>query len=125
MTPGRIQPLEDVGRRVLVVDDDADYRDIVCSLLAAEGYSVYTASNGRAALKVLDLLRPPPRCVILDLQMPVMDGWELMLRLRARQAAPPVIVVSGSEHPPKGARCYFQKPPAFAALLAAVRGCCE
>jgi two-component system KDP operon response regulator KdpE len=125
MTPASAGPAEDLGRRIVIVDDDDDYREILRSLFAAEGYSVYTAGNGRAALELLDVLRPPPRCVILDLRMPVMDGWEFMLRLRARHVAPPVIVVSGEADPPKGARCYFPKPVGFGPLLAAVRACCE
>ena len=125
MTPVRACPKEDLRRRILIVDDDADGRDTLRDLFAAAGFAVYTASNGRSALKLLDILRPPPRCVILDLQMPVMNGWEFMQRVRARHVAPAVVVLSASADPPEGARHYFPKPPAFAALLEAVTSCCD
>jgi CheY-like chemotaxis protein len=124
MVAARASAKEDPGRRVLVVDDDPEVRDTLRSLLASRGFAVYTASNGRSALKLLDILRPPPRCVILDLRMPVMDGWEFMTRLRARHVAPMVIVMSSATDPPDGARHYFPKPPPFDALLQAIESCC-
>jgi CheY-like chemotaxis protein len=120
----RFYQTEDLSRRVLIVDDDADLRCMLRSLLAAEGFAVYTASHGQSALRLLDLLRPAPRCVILDLQMPVMNGWEFMERLQERLLKPAVVVLSSADRPPPGARHYFPKPPRFDALLEAVRDCC-
>ncbi len=62
---------------VLVADDDPDIRDTVCDILEAEGYGVLEAQNG---LEALDLLRAtsPPLVVLLDLQMPQLDGAEVL-----------------------------------------------
>jgi CheY-like chemotaxis protein len=60
---------------VLIVEDDADTRDMIGRFLELEGYAVETAANGRQALDRLDA--GASACVILlDLMMPVMDGWE-------------------------------------------------
>jgi CheY-like chemotaxis protein len=79
---------------VLVVDDDVDIRESIGEVLEESGYSVALAANGREALAALEAA--PPSAVLLDLMMPVMDGWELMdeLRRSGRHAALPVIVVS-------------------------------
>ena len=60
---------------ILIVEDDADTRDMIGRFLELEGYAVETAANGRQALDRLDA--GAHACVILlDLMMPVMDGWE-------------------------------------------------
>ena len=71
---------------ILVVEDDTDMREILEELLAAEGFSVVSARNGREGL---DRLRAGfrPSVSLLDLTMPVMDGWEF----RARQTADPFL----------------------------------
>jgi CheY-like chemotaxis protein len=71
---------------ILVVEDDTDMREILSELLTAEGYRVFSASNGREGL---DQLRAGlrPSVVLLDLTMPVMDGWEF----RARQTEDPAL----------------------------------
>jgi CheY-like chemotaxis protein len=82
---------------VLVVDDDPDIRDALCELLEDEGYRVVSAANGSEALAHLRSGELP--CVILlDLMMPVMDGWEFR---RQQQADPglssiPVVVITAA-----------------------------
>ena len=58
--------------RVLVVDDDESIRQIVRLCLSDEGYDVFEAANGQAALKIVD--EHPPSLILLDLRMPIMDG---------------------------------------------------
>ena len=78
---------------VLVVDDDPDILATVSQILEIEGYLVLSARNGQEALGVLDGQHPD--VIILDLMMPIMDGWELRRRLAEHPAATtPVIVVS-------------------------------
>jgi DNA-binding response OmpR family regulator len=62
------------GDRILVVDDDESIRQIVRLFLSDEGYQVFEAANGQAALQVVEVY--PPSLILLDLRMPVMDGWE-------------------------------------------------
>ena len=68
------------GERVLVVDDDAVIRQLICVNLELEGYDVHTAEDGQDALdKVRDV---DPAVITLDIMMPRLDGWETAERLR-------------------------------------------
>src|SRR4051794_32625764 len=80
--------------RVLVVEDDASIRDALAQLLASEGYAVDTSENGARAL---DRLRSAaaPDVIVLDLRMPVMDGWQFRAEQRRDPdlASIPVIAI--------------------------------
>lgn len=81
-------------RHVLVVDDEPGIRTFVAMALEGEGYTVSTAENGARALD--RIAQHQPRMVLLDLQMPVMDGWESMRRIRALDAAIPVVIMTAN-----------------------------
>ena len=81
---------------ILVVDDDSDACAALGGLLEESGFSVEAADNGVRALARLDQGAGADR-VLTDLQMPVMDGLELIRRIQARDKAPPVILVTGME----------------------------
>ena len=68
------------NKPILVVDDDPDIRDSIASALEIEGYNVLMAENGRVALDLLLSLQlnELPRCIMLDLMMPVMTGEEFL-----------------------------------------------
>jgi DNA-binding response OmpR family regulator len=69
------------GERVLVVDDDAVIRQLICVNLELEGFEVHTAEDGQDALdKIRDV---DPVVVTLDIMMPRLDGWETAARLRS------------------------------------------
>jgi two-component system response regulator MprA len=70
------------GRLVLVVDDDPDILQTLALCLSTEGYRVLTASNGEEALELLE--KNKPHALLLDLMMPVMDGWQFVAELDAR-----------------------------------------
>lgn len=78
--------------RVLVVDDSANVRETLRTLLEGEGCRVTTAANGEEALARLAEARPA--LVLTAVQMPVMTGWELHDALRARRSHIPVVVMS-------------------------------
>jgi CheY-like chemotaxis protein len=82
--------------RVLLVEDDIDIRETVAELLVEEGYEVQTATSGRDALDHLATCATPPDLVLLDLMMPVMDGWTFHgeLQREERWARLPIIVIS-------------------------------
>ncbi|HWB73601.1 MAG TPA: response regulator [Nannocystaceae bacterium] len=109
--------------KVLVVDDDEDLRELVCASLEAEGYVVHAAGDGHAAL---DRLRGSelPDLVLLDLEMPVMSGWEVVRYMQSvhRYDGVPVIVMSGvaPEDAPDGVT-FLHKPASVNGLLAAVQ----
>src|SRR5262245_905441 len=110
--------------QILVVEDDADSRETLAFFLTAKGYRVATAVNGREAL---DLLRSGirPQVILLDMLMPVMDGWEF----RSRQLddpnlrSIPVVVTSavGLEKRPIANAGLFRKPIDLEALLQVIR----
>src|SRR5207248_455101 len=70
------------GKRVLVVDDDPDIRELLFTALEDEGFEVVPAGNGQEALAIIKTFRPD--VIVLDLMMPVMDGWQFAHELRAR-----------------------------------------
>jgi CheY-like chemotaxis protein len=110
---------------VLLVEDDRDIRDAVAAVLEAEGYTVLTAENGQAALSILE--RGQPCVVLLDLMMPIMNGWDFMeeVKKRLRLADLPVVVVSAySERRAEGVRRVLKKPLDVNQLLAAVADYC-
>lgn len=113
---------------VLVVDDHTDTREFVCELLRAEGYAVAEAENGKVALAFLVAeVEREPCLIILDLEMPVMTGWELLVVIRDhhRLSQIPVLVTSGSkirldELPRSSVVGFLRKPYALDELLAKV-----
>jgi len=116
--------------RILVVDDDNAIRETLRAILEDEGYRVAVAVNGREALEVLERIGPPDLCIV-DLVMPVMNGWELCAELARRPAlAPvPVLLVSANsemEAAPGGLETVhvMRKPISFDRLLEYVERYC-
>jgi CheY-like chemotaxis protein len=82
---------------VLVVDDDPDLMEIVRIMLDSSGYEVRCARNGREAIEAV--AQKKPAVVLLDMLMPVMDGWQCARELRARYGSGiPIVVVTAAEH---------------------------
>jgi serine/threonine protein kinase len=111
------------ARQVLVVDDDPAARDSLRKLLEREGYTVATAADGREALARLRAF-PLPDLILLDLLMPVMDGWEFLREQRhdPALASVPVVVISGTDPAPgSGLPEFLRKPLAPDRLVGAVR----
>jgi CheY-like chemotaxis protein len=104
-----------------LVDDDPDIRESMSMVLQAEGYVVETAANGAEALEKLRV-SPTPSLVLLDLMMPVMNGWRFLELVNGgRPADFPVVVVSAGVPPkPENAVSYLRKPVDLDALLATV-----
>ena len=90
---GRFRPVG--ARRVLVVDDDPDIRDLLVTALSDDGYQAESARNGRDALDALDHF--PADVVILDLMMPVMDGWTFAERMKERWDIPIVVLSAAND----------------------------
>jgi CheY-like chemotaxis protein len=105
---------------ILVVEDDDDTRDAICTLLAGQCYRVLDATNGREALKLL--AHTHPALVIMDLSMPVMTGWQLLDTIHDKHLLPgvPIIVLSADSRPPSADVCFLQKPIGAEHLLEAV-----
>ena len=112
---------------VLVVDDDPDILEALSEILEAEGFEIRRARNGKEALERLE--PEAPQLILLDLMMPVMDGWEFAQRMRQRPpeiARIPIIVLSadrnvGSKATDLGAVGHLAKPFELNDLLELVR----
>jgi signal transduction histidine kinase/DNA-binding response OmpR family regulator len=87
----------DAGRRVMVVDDNPEVREMLRRALEQEGCTVIEAENGRAALDALE--EAAPSLILLDLMMPVMDGFEFVMEAREQEAfrSIPIVVVTAKD----------------------------
>jgi two-component system, cell cycle sensor histidine kinase and response regulator CckA len=112
------------GRSLLVVEDDADIREALDGLLSMEGFRVAGCSNGREAL---DWLRtsPKPDIILLDLMMPVMDGWQFRVAQKddPEIATIPVLALSADSTAKAAAidaEAYLKKPVDYDTLIATI-----
>jgi CheY-like chemotaxis protein len=113
---GRASSTEKTRKRsVLIVDDDATITSVLEFLLADSGYEVRSAGDGRVALQLSEEWHPD--LILLDLMMPVMNGWEVMTRLRANPEMRhiPVLILSADQNVARkamdlGAEGYIAKP---------------
>lgn len=109
---------------VLIVEDDESLRELLAMMLEGEGLSVDTASNGKEALDLLD--KDQPRVILLDMRMPVMDGWQFCTEMNRRGGRRPVVVVVTAAADPAtraaevGADAWLSKPFDRGVLLAMV-----
>jgi two-component system, cell cycle response regulator DivK len=117
-----------MSKRILVVEDQEDNRQILRDLLGSAGYDVIEAEDGQAALALVKTQRPD--LILMDVQLPVMDGYESTRRIKADPdlRSIPVIVVtsyalSGDEEKARAAGCdgYVTKPFSPRQLLAKVK----
>ncbi len=109
---------------ILIADDDLAVRTILRAVLQREGYEVVEAANGREALEALHQARPA--LVMLDVEMPEMDGWEALERIRESTDVPVMMLSAhaGEAHTVRGLRAgaddYVAKPFTKNELLARV-----
>jgi CheY-like chemotaxis protein len=114
---------------VLIVEDDEDLRDMMAQMLTIEGFNAATAANGREALEYLHSTGKP-NVILLDLMMPVMDGWEFRRQQKADpELAPVPVIVLSALDPPRAATvdadAFLKKPLDFDRLLELVRDRCR
>lgn len=112
---------------VVVVEDDDDIRDTFRDVLEDEGYRVYTACNGVEALAILHDLHGGPCLVLLDLMMPIMNGWQFLLALRKdpELLQVPVVILSAAPEENPAAVRVMGKPIDVDTLLDTVRTFCS
>ncbi len=87
--------MDDMSNSILVVEDDADTRAGLVGFLESEGFTVLAAENGRQALDLLERSCSAPRLILLDLMMPVMDGWQFLAARPKSGARSSVVLLSG------------------------------
>jgi CheY-like chemotaxis protein len=110
-------------KTILVVDDEFDLTSTVRAILEGEGYRVDVCANGREALERLKAARPD--LVLLDVMLPVIDGYGVLRAIRQSPALADVPVVLMNSFPPKAGagdwQGFLRKPFSLGSLLAAVR----
>ena len=117
--------------RVLLIEDDHDIRETLAAILAARGFEVVAAAHGQSALEQIRDLGSRPAVILLDLQMPVMDGETFLVEQQAEPllAHVPVLIITAqlqlpASFPPN-VRAVYTKPIALAEILAAIQSACE
>jgi CheY-like chemotaxis protein len=118
------------GEPILIIDDNATNLKLARVLLQGEGYEVRTASDAEEALQILRSFRP--RLILMDLQLPGLDGLELTRRLKAEPATRDILILALTAYAMKGdddraraAGCdgYVPKPIDTRTLPAVIAGC--
>jgi two-component system cell cycle response regulator DivK len=118
-----------MSKRILVIEDQEDLRGVLHTLLTGSGYSVVEAADGQAG--VATALSERPDLILMDIQMPVMDGYEATRQIKADPSLKetPIIAVSsfamkGDEEKARGAGAdhYVTKPYSPMQLLRLIRG---
>jgi len=110
---------------IAVLDDEESVRRAIQRLLRSAGFEVLTFASGDEFFKAFDTVEPA--CLVLDLHMPVPDGFEIQSRLRQMKSSLPVIVLTGHDSPQSrdrvmnaGASAFLRKPVDGQALLDAI-----
>jgi CheY-like chemotaxis protein len=113
---------------ILVVEDDHDTRVSLRYLLEEEGYQVLTAPDGASAYDLLRTTSPKPCIILLDLMLPVMNGWNFAERVRLRPELKqiPIVVMSAFQDPPPppGVAAFCRKPLDVEKLLHLLQAHC-
>jgi two-component system cell cycle response regulator DivK len=118
-----------MSKRILVVDDQEDLRGVLRDLLTGSGYTVIEAADGEAGIARAKSDRPD--LILMDIQMPVIDGYEATRRIKGDPALNPIPIVAvssfamkGDEEKARAAGCdhYVTKPYSPMQLLRLIRG---
>jgi CheY-like chemotaxis protein len=116
-----------ISSNILLIEDEMDIRAVLKDALEWEGYEVYTASNGKEGMEILHQI-PAPCLIVLDLMMPVMNGWEFAAALKTdcAYADIPIVILSAFSDPQKRIQAdgFLNKPVDLDILFALVRQHC-
>lgn len=119
------------GKKLLIVEDDPAIRETLAELLEIEGYSVDIAANGQEAMKYLLSASLLPDLIILDLMMPVMDGYQFrneQKKLNHLASIPTIIMTADGKIADKqkstNSSAYLKKPLDFNAVMETVKQYC-
>ncbi|MFL5814731.1 MAG: response regulator [Bdellovibrionia bacterium] len=112
-------------KNILIIEDDESIRKMIASVLEIEGYSISAAANGKQALETIQN-GALPDIILLDMMMPVMNGWDFLdfVRANATTSKIPIIVVSAYAEIAKSVKpnAVVPKPVQLKSLLKAIEG---
>jgi len=119
-------PMTGTASTVLIVEDEEESRDTLRDLFELEGYKVRTAVNGREALDTLAAVGDDICIVLLDLFMPVMDGWQVIEHLKAdgRLAKTQIVIITSAAHKAPAGLPVFEKPLDLGKVMSEVERLC-
>lgn len=106
---------------ILVVEDEPALRQLIAGALSGAGYRVHQAKNGAEATSLFARHGADIDLVVTDLEMPKVDGSQLIDALRERRRSLKVMCISGARSAPAGADVFIRKPFSRDALLAQIR----
>ncbi|MBS1958270.1 MAG: response regulator transcription factor [Bdellovibrionales bacterium] len=116
-------------KNILIIEDDRDILEVLKDILESEGYTVATAENGKMGIEVLQSLSEPPKLVLLDLMMPIMDGFQFrqeQLKNDAFKTIPVVVMSADGRMELKkdriGVDIFLKKPLDLETVLDTVSG---
>lgn len=121
--PKKLSEQDKRQKTILVVEADHKVRQAVLEALAEEGYGAVSVRNGVEAVQYLTYVPKLPDLILLDLHMPVMDGWELKKRLEkevAWQPIPVILYTANTKEEPVKIALVFNKPISLARLMKVV-----
>jgi FixJ family two-component response regulator len=111
---------------IAIVDDEESVRKALSRLLRAAGFNVETFSSGADFLRAVEIRSP--QCVVLDLRMPHVSGFDVQRALKQANAQVPVVIITGDDSPEsradalrQGAKAYLRKPVDDATLIDAIQ----
>ncbi len=111
------------AKNILIIEDDKSIREMMKSVLEIEGYGVMAAENGHQGIMALGNM-PPPDVILLDMMMPVMNGWDFMdfLKTNSAGAQIPIIIVSAFAETARSVKpqAVVNKPVQLKELLTAI-----
>jgi CheY-like chemotaxis protein len=116
-----------MGKIVVLIDDDDDVRETLRDFVEYLGYQPVVAANGREGLDVIRGLDEPPCVILLDLMMPVMDGWQFLQEVGSDadlSGIPVLISTSAPDRAPSGTTV-LPKPVDLEEFMAALRKLCD
>jgi len=115
-------------KNILIIEDNKEIQDAIKMALEIDGFKVFTANNGKEGIDILGKI-PTPSLILLDLLMPVMNGWEFMEELNKdiMHSTIPVVIVSAlaDKQTIPNASEYIQKPIDLDKLLKIAEKHCE
>lgn len=115
------------SKKILIIEDDDAIREMMASILEIEGHRTVMAKNGKEGIEALQS-EVPPDVVLLDMMMPVMNGWQVLdfLRTNATTRQIPVVIVSAYGETARAARpkAFVPKPVQLKTLLDAIERSC-
>jgi two-component system chemotaxis sensor kinase CheA len=110
---------ETSGKRIMIIEDSVDMQVLLKTVLESKGYNAVFSSNGEDALDLLESCTDLPKVILLDLQMPIMDGYTFLEARRkiSKLQNIPVIVMSGNDEAPAHFRATISDGGASEVLL--------